>query len=97
MYKEDRRKDNGQRRPVMTITKEDRSIKNKKIKITVADNAEHPTGPDNTDEQQELLVAEIIKRRDSTRKCAGYQEEYDMWRKRRHQQKTTGIIIMSRA
>ena len=48
MYKKGQEKENGQRRPVTTKTKNDRSTKNQDTKITGADNAEHLTGPDNT-------------------------------------------------
>ena len=44
-----------------------------KHKNTVADNAEYPAGPDNTDVQQENMIAEIVRRKVTTRKCAGYQ------------------------
>ena len=51
MYKKGQEKGNGQRRPVTTKTKNDRSTKNQDTKITSADNAEYLTGPDNTDAQ----------------------------------------------
>ena len=71
MCKEDRRKENGQKRPVTTNIKEDR---NANTKTTVADNAEHQIRPDNMYVQQERSIVEIAKRGNTVTKCATYQK-----------------------
>ena len=43
-----KKKVDGQRRPGMTKTNEDRSKRDIKIKVTVAKNVERPPGSDNT-------------------------------------------------
>ena len=53
----------------MTNIKEDQSTNEKIIKITVADNVGHQTGPDNMYIQKEQSIVETAKRMDVMREC----------------------------
>ena len=97
MYKNGHRREKGQKKPVRKDTKEDRTTTKKDIKTTLAGNAEHQTGLDNTSAAKNPWSAETARREDVTKQCAASPEENNMWIEQHHQQKKiTGITIKSK-